>query len=478
VGVTGYNIYRGGTKIGSSATTSYTDNTVAASTSYSYTVAAYDAAGNVSGQSGADNVTTPASTDTTAPSVPTGLTAGTTTSSSIPLSWTASTDNVGVTGYNIYRGGTKIGTSTTTSYVDNTVAAATSYSYTVAAYDAAGNLSGQSTSVSATTLGNTSQACTGAAFSQANCNTYVSGTKVNSNNHNYTCSNGNCANCAVSSQCFPGVSGCPWGNVWTDNGVCGSSTDTTAPTVPTNLASGTVTQTSVALSWTASTDNVGVAGYKIFRNSAQIATSTSTSYTDTTAVASTAYTYQVAAYDAAGNTSGLTAAISVTTQAPVTDTQPPTVPGGLTAGTITASSVAFSWTASTDNVGVTGYKVFRGGSQLGTSTTTSFTDTTASPSTTYSYTVSAYDAAGNNSAQSSPLSATTIASSSTCAAAYVQSSCNTLPYVTGVKVSNAGHNYTCANNNCENCAVDSRCGPGGTGCPWGDSNWTDNGTCK
>ena len=85
------------------------------------------------------------------PSPPTGLTATATSSSSVNLSWTASTDNVGVTGYNILRDGVQIGTSTTTSYTDSTVASNTSYIYTVVAYDAAGNVSTPSNSAPVTT---------------------------------------------------------------------------------------------------------------------------------------------------------------------------------------------------------------------------------------------------------------------------------------------------------------------------------------
>ena len=87
------------------------------------------------------------------------------------------------------------------------------------------------------------------------------------------------------------------------------------------------------------------------------------------------------------------------------DTQPPTVPTGLAVTGVTAHSVSLSWNASTDNVGVTGYTVYRNGSSVGTTggaNATSFTDTTAAPSTTYSYTVDAFDGAGNHSAQSSP----------------------------------------------------------------------------
>src|SRR6266540_3268396 len=89
--------------------------------------------------------------DTTPPSVPTGLTASAVSSSQINLSWTASSDNVGVSGYRVYRNGTQIATTSATSFADTSLAASTTYSYTVAAYDAAGNLSAQSSSASATT---------------------------------------------------------------------------------------------------------------------------------------------------------------------------------------------------------------------------------------------------------------------------------------------------------------------------------------
>jgi galactose oxidase-like protein/Big-like domain-containing protein/glyoxal oxidase-like protein/fibronectin type III domain protein len=91
----------------------------------------------------------------------------------------------------------------------------------------------------------------------------------------------------------------------------------------------------------------------------------------------------------------------------VTDTQPPSVPTGLTAGTVTATKVPLSWTASTDDQGVAGYRVFRGGSQVGEVAGTAFTDTTVAASTTYTYTVKAFDGAGNVSEASEPLIVTT-----------------------------------------------------------------------
>ena len=102
------------------------------------------------------------STDTTAPSVPTGLTASAPCVSQVSLNWTASTDNVGVTGYDVYRNGTKIATSTTTTFQDSGLSASTKYTYTVDAFDAAGNTSAESASASATTPA--TGACGGAQY--------------------------------------------------------------------------------------------------------------------------------------------------------------------------------------------------------------------------------------------------------------------------------------------------------------------------
>jgi chitodextrinase len=98
---------------------------------------------------------------------------------------------------------------------------------------------------------------------------------------------------------------------------------------------------------------------------------------------------------------------------PPGDTQAPTVPGTLQVASSTSSQVSLSWTASTDNVGVTGYDVYRFGAIIGSSATTSYTDSGLSASTPYSYTVKAKDAAGNASAFSNTVSVTTPPSGST-----------------------------------------------------------------
>jgi chitinase len=276
--------------------------------------------------------------DTTAPTVPGNLAVTGTTSATASLSWTASTDNVGVTGYDVYRGATKVATVTTTTYTDTGLTASTAYTYTVKAHDAAGNASAASNAVTATTT---------------------------------------------------------------------AASDTTAPSTPTGLTVTGTTSSSASLSWTASTDNVGVTGYDVYRAAVLVATVPGTTYTDTGLTASTAYTYTVKAHDAAGNASAASNQVTATTTAAGGDTTAPSVPTALHVTATTSTSISLAWTASTDNVGVTGYDVYRGATKVGTVTGTSYTDTALSPSTSYTYTVKAHDAAGNTSAASSAATGTT-----------------------------------------------------------------------
>src|SRR6185312_13479090 len=150
----------------------------------------------------------------------------------------------------------------------------------------------------------------------------------------------------------------------------------------------------VSLSWTASTDTggPGVAGYKIYRGGAQVGTSTTPAYTDTGLHSSTTYSYTVAAYDTLGSTSAQSSADPITTPAG----PPPTTPTGLGGSPLSYSQIQISWSASTDPTGpgLGGYKVYRNGSQIGTTGATSYTDSGLIPSTTYTYTVAAYDTAG------------------------------------------------------------------------------------
>jgi chitodextrinase len=122
--------------------------------------------------------------------------------------------------------------------------------------------------------------------------------------------------------------------------------DTTAPSTPTNLAVTGVTGSSASLSWSPSTDNVGVAGYRVYRNGSQVGTASGTTFTDTGLSASTNYTYTVAAYDAAGNVSSPSAGVTATTSSSGGGTGG----GGCSAGYVVSSQWANGFTA---NVTVT-----------------------------------------------------------------------------------------------------------------------------
>ncbi len=183
--------------------------------------------------------------------------------------------------------------------------------------------------------------------------------------------------------------------------------DTTPPSVPTNVQAAVISFSQIDLSWTASTDNVGVAGYTVYRGGVQVATTPTTGYTDSRLTASTMYTYKVRAFDSAGNVSPLSDPVSAVTLTLPLDTTPPSVPTNVQAAVISFSQIDLSWTASTDNVGVAGYTVYRGGVQVATTPTTGYTDSGLTASTMYTYEVSAYDTTGNVSPLSAPVSATT-----------------------------------------------------------------------
>src|SRR5262249_30656606 len=141
------------------------------------------------------------------------------------------------------------------------------------------------------------------------------------------------------------------------------------------------------------------------------------SFADTGLAPGTTYSYTVEAFDAAGNPSGPSSPAEATTP---DDLEAPTAPTDLQATTISSTEVDLDWTASTDevagdgytgapDVAVDGYTVYRDGSEVATvdGLTTSFADTGLTADTTYTYTVDAFDAAGNHSAPSSPAQATT-----------------------------------------------------------------------
>jgi chitodextrinase len=276
--------------------------------------------------------------DSQKPTAPTDLASSEITETSVKLTWTASTDNVGVTGYEVWQNGTKIADELTTSYTVQGLTAATLYTFSVRAVDAVSNYSEATTGLEVTTASP------------------------------------------------PPV-------------------DAEAPTAPTDLASSEVTETSVKLTWTESTDNVGVTGYEVWQNDTKIATVNELTYTVINLTADTAYSFVVRAFDEAENYSDLSNTVELTTSAP--DAQPPTAPT-LTVDDITDKSVVLKWTASTDNVGVTGYEVWQNGTKIAIVDTLSYKVTGLEPETKYVFVVRAFDAVENYSDSSTSVEATTL----------------------------------------------------------------------
>jgi polygalacturonase len=183
--------------------------------------------------------------------------------------------------------------------------------------------------------------------------------------------------------------------------------DTQPPAAPSNLAWSNTGET-VTLSWSASSDDTGVASYELFYGNFDLGTFDGTSVALIGFKPGTPYTFTVEARDAAGNVSVASNAATVLLGL-AQDTTPPTAPTNLTASNVTASSVALRWTASTDDVGVVVYQIYAGPTLKATAVgSTSAALSGLAAGTTYSLTVKALDAAGNASAASAPLSVTTL----------------------------------------------------------------------
>ncbi len=190
-----------------------------------------------------------------------------------------------------------------------------------------------------------------------------------------------------------------------------SPANTIPPTTPSNLTGGSAATTTASVTWSASTDDVGVAGYNVFRNGVQLGTTARTSYQDSGLTQATTYTYMVSAYDLGGNTSP-SQSVSVTTK----DVTPPSKPANLVTAVVSSKQINLTWSPSTDLEAVAAYYVFRGPKPAGLSqvattnpTPTAYTSYPLTPGTTYYFSVQAVDTSGNVSAMSAVVSATTLA---------------------------------------------------------------------
>ncbi|UOK43612.1 MULTISPECIES: reprolysin-like metallopeptidase [Flavobacterium] len=333
VGVTGYDVYQNGVLKTTTTATSLAVTSLSSSTTYNFHVKAKDAAGNVSSASNTANVTTLAPADTTAPTAST-LSASGTTASSTNLTWTAATDNVGVTGYNVYQNGVLKTTVTGTSLAVSGLTASTAYNFYVTAKDAAGNVSTTSNIVNVTTSAPTDTTAPTASTLSA------SGTTASSTNLSWTAASDNVGvtgynvyqngvlktTTTATSLAVSGLSASTAYNFYvtakdaagnvssasnTVSVTTSALTDTAAPTASTLSATGTTTS-STNLSWTVASDNVGVTGYNVYQNGVLKTTVTGTTLAVSGMSASTAYNFYVTAIDAAGNVSTASNTVNVT----------------------------------------------------------------------------------------------------------------------------------------------------------------------
>ncbi len=453
VGVTRYEVYRSTVAGFTPAAANKVADTVSPSAAnapgsdgtYYYKVMAFDAAGNSSAPSNEASAVIVTS-DTTPPTAPTNL-AGSRSNADVTLTWTGSTDNRGVDHYDVHRSttagftpvaGTKVAQSTTASYLDAGLAGGR-YHYRVIAVDAAGNASALSnqasvvvdlapptapTDLSATTGASGINLSWTAATDDVGVDQYA---VYRSSTSGFTPSEATfVANTSATTYTDTGATGTVYyrvvaldagGNAGpASSQATATIADSTAPSQPTGLDA-TVTTNDVALSWNASTDNIGVTGYQVHRSTTTgftptagtlLTTVTGTSYTDANRPLDTYY-YKVVAVDAAGNTSDASAQITVR----VVDFTAPSTPTGVDAS-ISGGTINVTWTAATDDVGVTAYQVHRStvsGFTPGASTKvaevsgTSYADAGRSQGTYY-YKVIAVDAAGNTSDASVQASAT------------------------------------------------------------------------
>jgi len=416
-----YRVYSRGIQILTSLTgTSTTISNLTAGTTYSFTVAAVDAAG-LSSQSTALSVTTAATTPcTVAPAVPTGLAAPSKTNTSANLTWNAATAPAGCSvTYRVYSRGIQILTGlTSTSATVSGLTAGTTYSFTVAAVDAAG-ISSQSAALAVTTasacaatpavptgLASSSQTTSSVNLSwntvtpPAGCSvtyrvysrgiqilTGLTGTSTTINNLTANTS----YSFTVAAVDAAGLSSQSTALVVSTQGTC-----TAAPAVPTGLTSPSQTTSSVNLTWSAVTApaNCSVT-YNVYKDGALALTVPTTSATITGLTAGSTYSFTVAAVDAAG-VSSQGSALSL--KIPGTCSAAPAVPTGLASPSQGSSSADLTWNAVTAPAycNVT-YNIYKDGVLAQTAVSASATISGLTANTTYSFTVASVDAAGTSS---------------------------------------------------------------------------------
>ena len=344
-----------------------------------------------------------AGADVQAASVPAGFTSSASGATQVDLTWQASTDNVGVSGYTIYRDNVAIaivpGSSLT--YADHTALPTTTYNYSVDAFDLAGNHSVQSSPLSVTTpvMPSSMTFAVGA-------DTYVNSVSPTTNYGSAVVLRADSSPDLHSYLRFTvqGLAGYPIQSAYL------RAYANTSSNIGINaLAVGDNTWNEYTINY----NNAPPLGTLLGSSGAYVAGGWAT--VNVTPFITGEGTYSIG-IQTPGTTSLSFSSIESGANAAqliinlvIPDTEAPSGPAGLSANAAGATQVILGWQASTDNVGVTGYSIYRDSAILNTVTgsTLTYTDNTALPSTTYSYSVDAFDAAGNHSTPSSLTSVTT-----------------------------------------------------------------------
>ena len=183
-----------------------------------------------------------------------------------------------------------------------------------------------------------------------------------------------------------------------------TNSDSEAPTQPTNVLANNQTTTTIDLNWTASEDNVEVTGYNVYVDDVLTAQTSNISFQLTGLTPNTSYAIEIEALDLINNKSEKSTVINSTT---TFDTTAPNVPANITASNISGTAFKINWNAVTDDTAVSAYKVFVDGSLIGSTLDLYYTLTGLTISTTYQISLSAKDAADNESSQSAAVAITT-----------------------------------------------------------------------
>jgi len=385
--------------------------------------------------------------DTTPPSAPTAL-VGTAGYNTATLSWSPSTDNVGVAGYNVLRcapnppsqpcTGVWIANSVQLSYVDTTVSEGTQYNYTIQAFDMANNNSGLSNTLSLTTASNApTNAPTGVAATASSPSEIKVTWKAPASGSpaQYEVWSGSSASNLVQVATTPGTStqftNTPlspsttyyYGVIAVENKIPSSLSNITSattlplPNAPTAVIATASSATKISLTWTevAAPGGLGISDYQVYQGTTdgdftKIATTKTTSYSNTSLEPGTTYYYQIIAVDTSFNDSVPSLPVSGTTY-PL-----PPAPANVAASASAATKfkVSWTWSPATGGLGAGHFTIYCGTAPTGqpkigqaSATATSFSYTSATPDTKYYCYVVATDTANDNSPNSANATVTT-----------------------------------------------------------------------